>query len=268
MLTNIYFLDRNIVSLIRQSMDGKIDFNEEQMLMIDFIKKNDLPNVGFSIVLSAMEGEVKKVQTKNQFEKSLVNDGELIKSFFEYAKLDYNHYATDERFDGSELEEGFLVYCDFHRSIASFLMKDISVRKDFIKTVGVKEKIFKLANDLNISRSHPMIVLSLAALYGNIYAKKILKFHEAPKSTYNAVSDVMFLIRASMVAGLPAMRKSKVKTENLTLDKSLAELDKLINWSAVTNDSLNCVINVSYHKDLFSNLTETQYRMLNDELAN
>lgn len=222
---NLYFLDKNVLQLIQELQEGKQLTKPNEIAMQTRLKKIDKSGNIVSLMFSIIEGRKGRKETAEEKQLAINEESNILNGFFKYAttdidffktNVDYiselfseNHTELDEPKYISYLENFFELWkCFNDENDENVIPKNI--RENFT------DKLIENAKNLGIQLQHPVIVLTIGAIYGKEAAIQILK----PKSVniHNAYSDISMLSRL----GTNKARFSQThECEILTLDKGV-----------------------------------------------
>ncbi len=141
----------------------------------------------------------RSTRTDEDLKVQIIGDIQHARSFFKHAEVaerdEYvEHYITQLR--GIAVELGRPEYLAFLRAAND---GDLGMYQPIPKPkrFEVATKLVKMADDLKISRHHPVVVVTLACLYGNASARGVLKFKPAHATfgAENVLADVMAIRR-------------------------------------------------------------------------
>lgn len=260
-IKKVYFLDRCIISHIGKSVMGVPVDSPEAIELIEYLREIDKPNVGVSLALSVLEGEDARVQEIEEFTKVLVQETKLLGSFFRFAHIDGTFYCENSSI--SELfglEHQFDSYIKFHELVCPLIIRDRSVRD----AVSIKKQILEIARGQEISSNHPVVVTALAILYGSRVAKNVFK--PSKNKPYNAICDVMSLLRMAELKAESKLKQLGIAIEYLSLDKGMQGLFQLILIEAIKQNDSSYQFSLIYLPELFPKLDIEGYKALMKEI--
>lgn len=138
------------------------------------------------------------IDTDEELEKKILSDLVSMRKFFTNARV----YEPDEfvlyflkELRGNQIEEKRSDYLDFLRVLNDqFKLSNPVSPKQRLK---IAEKIIEQTIHFNFSRQHPVVAIGLACLYGNLAAKKLMKFKADPQNfdAENVLADIMLITR-------------------------------------------------------------------------
>lgn len=196
-IPTIYFLDVCTISNIKKQLSDK----DKSYLSpnVNFLEKIDLPHNGLSYFPSLMErvSDQKNIPTIEQLKEEANRDVKAIDEYFNNAKLFEPIefiYKCIEELCGNHIEILGQLYHSYLNKINNMGVADTKSRKERLKFA---KQIFNEANELKISSSHPVVISSIACVYGCISAKKVMKFKKKQSefNSSNALGDIMLLQR-------------------------------------------------------------------------
>jgi hypothetical protein len=195
----LYFVDicvANVTKLSRNTVEG----DARRTAWVNYLKRLDKPHNSFSYLLALAEkvndssGELSDAQLREQ----LLRDIAALRTFFVNAgviELDefLTGYAQEFRETPHELLQDayiqFLRIANDRFALGNAVARPLRLRK--------AEEILKEADALSIGRQHPVVLVTLACLYGNTSARKVMKFKAdaARFDAENALADIMIIAR-------------------------------------------------------------------------
>lgn len=194
----LYFLDICVVSYIKSFLE-KEKIDERKSRCIERLKELDRSQHRFSYLLALMEkvSDSRGGLTKNGLEEQILKDVDALRDFFKKAKIcESNDFLIDFlEFKGRPIEIGREKYLKF-LNILNYeleLWRPVASDKRIIKARDILDK----ADCLEIGRHHPVVILSLACLYGNGAARKVIKFKGGAGKfdAENSLADIMNISR-------------------------------------------------------------------------
>lgn len=267
----IVFLDRNVISTIKDHILG----NNIDTERLSILRKFDKPNTLISAIFSIREGQSAKLENREEMLATLQKDYEAIGKFFKKAHSDKKYLDNDI--------DGFLdTFCgEKEESWSNYEILLKYVRKELYQPVKkadrkvYKEKIISLAKENNIPNGHPVLMCCLALLYGSSDAMKIIKPKKVcsqeteDTDVYNSLSDLMILSRISTVSAVyRGISGMNVVLKYLTFDKGLAGfLSKTDLINSKCTDETTTTSTTKYKMNLFPSLNETEYLDLHREMG-
>ncbi|MBX8603456.1 hypothetical protein [Pseudomonas cichorii] len=199
MIPTLYFLDLCTISHIKDSLERDPGEGSPEPQTLAWLRENDLSHNGFSYLPALME---KASDTKSKFDvngliEEAARDLTALNSFFQHARVveDINlasQYVADLK--GIHPEILGPRYHDFLEYVNGLeLFNAMAPGKRF----KAAEAICEHATSLGIDKGHPLVLASVACVYGCVAAKKVLKFKKNPAefSSSNALGDVQVIQR-------------------------------------------------------------------------
>lgn len=200
-IPTLYHLDICVASMTKLSEEN-ISKDERKQSWINELRKLDRKHNSFSYLFALMEkvsdprGKLSDLELKEQ----ILGDVSALRCFFKKASV----YEPDEflvsyfdRLKGMPVELNKPSYIEFIELVNNkFKLKDtVSLSKRLNKA----KELLNEASTLGIYKQHPVVLVALACLYGNIYAKKLMKFKADANSfdAENALADILLIPRAA-----------------------------------------------------------------------
>ena len=234
-IPTLYMLDICVVSATKLT-SALLENNPRKANLVNYLRELDRPNNCFSYLFALMEkvSDSRGIDTDEELEKKILSDLVSMRKFFTNARV----YESDEfvldflkELRGNPIEEKRSDYLGFLRVLNDqFKLSNPVSPKQRLK---IAEKIIEQTNHFNFSRQHPIVAIGLACLYGNIAAKKLMKFKADPQNfdAENVLADIMLISR---FAGIKLEVEQLVcdgvyryiRTEFITDDNGLIEIIK------------------------------------------
>lgn len=197
-IPTLYMLDICVVNATKLSEEALIA-DARKAALVRSLRQLDRPQNSFSYLLALMEkvSDPRGSLSDDELEAQILRDITAMRQFFVNAKVQEEddfllNYARTLRHQPPELATS--AYLDFLRWANSRGLANPVPRVDRLDVAG---EILAQADALSIARQHPTILLTLACLYGNAAARKVMKF-KADTSAFraeNALADVMVISR-------------------------------------------------------------------------
>ncbi len=259
-MKRIYLLDRNIVSIIKNSVDQKPEYDNNKIRMLAKLKSKDTKNNDFSALLSILEGQKGRIENKEELKETLIYECNYLKKFFKYATTDCDYLTTNQNNTAevfiNDLENKLKLYGDFLLQVNEKILQKPKISEIF----KITKEIFQIAEKLNIEKTSLAVVLSISCLCGGEYARGILKPKKNIKSHYNAFSDIMSLQRVAMIGTLAKYKNKRVKF--ITLDKALHKTYESTKIFGDFIDNSTTSITLTLNKNMFPRLNMEQFNDL------
>jgi len=260
---NFYLLDRNIISIIKESVAGVKQTRKDKLTALANLRKIDKKSSVVSPMLSIIEGQSGRKESSPEVKNTLLKETEAISLFFKNAKVD-SKFLTDNSEQvcfalSQDIEEKWNDYDSFLKESNNFIFQPVSSKNK----IAYEANIISLAKKHSINCGHLVVMICLSCLYGCDTAKKVLKPKKVKKSNYNSLSDIQLLSRVNRVNALIGKYNLKYRTKLLTIDKPLNELQKLIDVLSSDIKSCGTVFSrMSYSASMFPDLNESEYLSL------
>ena len=228
MIPTLYFLDLCTISHIKSSLERDAADASAEPRTLTWLRENDLPHNGFSYLPALME---KASDTNSNFDvngltEEAVRDLAALNSFFEHARVveDINlasKYVADLK--GVHPEILGPRYHEFLDHVNGLKLFNTIASSKRLKSA---EAICEKAESLGIVKGHPLVLASVACVYGCVAAKKVLKFKKDPVefSSSNALGDVQVIQRIGQLTKLVEQsQRGFARTGFVTDDKYLQD---------------------------------------------
>jgi hypothetical protein len=195
----LHFVDICVASLIKPGSTAAVR-DPRKAALLARLRELDRPHNSFSYLLALAE---KVTDTRHglsdaELEAQILGDAAAMRAFFQHGRVIEDDaflagFARDLRGMPQELSRDACMR--FLRSANDrFRLGDPVARADRLRTA---ELIVREADALPLPRQHPVVLVTLAALYRNPSAAKIMKFRPDPArfQPENALADIMVISR-------------------------------------------------------------------------
>jgi|GEM_PF-1371564 len=199
MVPTLYFLDICLVNTTKLT-DAAIERDPRKAAWITHLRELDRPQHSFSYLLALIEkaSDLRSSLTDEALEEQVLKDVASLRSFFRNAQvLEPDEfliaYLREVRRVPPELSQP--AYLDFLAAANNkFALREPVAPRHRFETA---QAIVREADGLSIPRQHPVVLITLACLYGNADAKKVMKFKAKADEfvAQNALSDIMVISR-------------------------------------------------------------------------
>lgn len=196
----IHFLDICALDVTKRTK-AQIAADPRKADMAGRLEALDIPTNRISCFLALMEkaSDTRSTRTDEDLKAQIIGDIQQARSFFNHAEVvERDEYVEDyiTQLRRTAVELGRPAYLAFLRAAndADFgIHQPISKPKRF----EVASTLVAMADNLEISRQHPVLAVTLACLYGNASARGVLKFRRDPAAfdAENGLADVMAIRR-------------------------------------------------------------------------
>lgn len=244
-IPTLFFLDLCTISHIKKSLDRASDDTQVEPKTLAWLRKNDLPHNGVSYLPALME---KASDTQSNFDvegltEEAVRDLTALKRFFKQARLVESVELASKYVSDLKGVHPELLGPSYHE-----LLNFVNGLRIFnaiapAKRLKVVKEICEKAASLDIHKGHPLILASLACIYGCVAAKKVLKFKDNPAqfSSSNALGDIQVIQRVGKLTQLIEQAGSEkpggfARTQFVTDDKYLQDFYNLFFVNEVVSE--------------------------------
>lgn len=240
----VYFLDRNIISIIKDANVWKTIDDQNKKDILSHLYKIDSINSIITPMFSLFEGQHGRIEYDNEVFDTVDKELNVLKNFFKKAKVDDSFISNFELFEQAkvsiEYKKNVEDKISFLEDINDYLYQPLSseAKSNAIeKILCIQEEKYRDCFD----RIDPVVVASLCCVYGNNICKKILKPKKEVEKTsyYNAVMDFQHFTFFTMLVGRIESEYGKrhnpnIHCEFLSGDKFLNEF---FSWYKVNESS-------------------------------
>ncbi|EJR0963278.1 TPA: hypothetical protein NJ348_004705 [Vibrio parahaemolyticus] len=193
----LYFLDVCTISNIKKELAD--ESGEYKSPNTRFLRSIDTEINGISYFPSLMErvSDQNNTPTVDGLKTEARRDLEALDLYFKKIKLVEPLDFIDrfiEEICGAHIEDSASLYHEYLNKVNSMGIADTKSQKE---RLGFAKKIVDEANKLGVAQSHPVVISTIACIYGCISAKKVLKFKTNPSAfnSSNAIGDIMLMQR-------------------------------------------------------------------------
>ncbi len=199
----LYLLDICVVGATKLSEDS-LEQQPRKANLIATLRDLDRPNNCVSYLCALMEkvSDTRGLLSLDELKTQILADVSSLRSFFQNAHIvegDDFLIGFLKELMGRPIENQRAEYLKFLETLNNDfkLQNPISPSQRLCKA----KKIIKEAIALSISIQHPIVAISLACLYGNSAAKKLMKFKADPNKfdSENALADVLLISRFAKI---------------------------------------------------------------------
>jgi len=197
-IPTLYMLDICVVNATKLSGTAPAT-DARKAALVGRLRHLDRPQNSFSYLLALTEkvSDPRPSLSDDEFEAQILQDVAAMRRFFVQARVQEEDgflldYARALRHQPPELGTG--AYLDFLRLANGRGLANPVPRADRLR---VASEMMAQADALLIARQHPTVLLTLACLYGNISARKVMKFKADHRNfrAENALADIMVISR-------------------------------------------------------------------------
>ena len=275
----IILVDRNVVSAcgeILNSLQARETLSMKNTKREIELRELDSSSNQISSFLSIVEGSTGIDESPQEKENTLEHEVYIIQKYFTKAETD-GQYLLDKKKEISELfsnnyiEENGLKYQKFIYDIQSLLLESVSKLKRF----EFLEKILKLAYKYNVNQKHPIVICSIAVLYGNNEVRRVFKFKKKcdeetrrkdSYNVYNVYNDLMIISRVRRIKQILKDSARKDEIKYFSFDKPLNDLvnSLIINQSKIekTEDGGSILELEINYAQIFTHLSDEEINEL------
>ncbi|HCH0728816.1 TPA: hypothetical protein NKO76_002057 [Vibrio parahaemolyticus] len=196
-IPTLYFLDVCTISNIKKELAD--ESGEYKSPNARFLRTIDTEINGISYFPSLMErvSDQNNTPTVDGLKTEARRDLEALDLYFKKIKLVEPLDFIDrfiEEICGGHIETSASLYHEYLNKVNSMGIADTKSQKE---RLGFAKKIVDEANKLGVAQSHPVVISTIACIYGCISAKKVLKFKTNPSAfnSSNAIGDIMLMQR-------------------------------------------------------------------------
>jgi hypothetical protein len=269
----IILLDRNALAYIRDWEWGTTGPDTKRYVSL---RRLDRRSNLISPLFSLWEGRQGRKETEVEKRHAVEKDCVLIQRFFYRARTDTRF--IEENIDSlpSILAQGLEENFGRYEIVISKVQADLFQPLSKSAAIAYEQSLLSFADSVGIQRTHPVVILSLALLYGSPIARKVIKpkrkIKDAEKAAYNALVDIMLVSRLSFLHTIEQESRQAGQTlrfEFFTFDEGLEEYSKLIRLrknSSKRIDETTYATTVDIPRELFPGLDEDEFFQLGNRI--
>ncbi|WP_040067950.1 hypothetical protein [Pseudomonas batumici] len=251
----LHFLDVCAISHIKTHLKKSPDPDAPVRESISELRKLDVPGNGISYLAAFLEktSDLNHPKTDEGLVAEVECDLTALQQFFKNAKVyEGGHITPDQILElkGEHPEELGPIYHQFLIFINSLKLYDAPAADKRLELVA---QICSKAEKLGILKNHPVVITSVACVYGFVPALKVIKFKEDPAefNASNALGDIQLIQRIANMSNLilEIWRKQRIgyaKTKFFTDDRDLRLLLECFSVSDVSRNESEGLTTTSY----------------------
>ena len=195
----LHFVDICVASLTKPASTAA-PRDPRKTALLARLRELDRPHNSFSYLLALAEkvSDTRRGLSDAELEAQILGDAAAMRAFFQHARVIEDDtflagFARDLRGMPQELSRDACMRF-LHSANDHFRLGNPVAKADRLRTA---ELIVREAEALPLPRQHPVVLVTLAALYQNPSAVKIMKFRLDPSrfQPENALADVMVISR-------------------------------------------------------------------------
>jgi hypothetical protein len=237
----LYMLDICVVNATKLT-NASLVKDHRKAKLVNYLRELDRPANCFSYFFALMEkvSYSRGIETDEDLERNILSDLSSMRDFFKNARVgetDDFVLAFLKELRGEPIETKREDYLNFLNDLNNkFKLSNSVTPKQRLKKAA---EIIERADNFAISKQHPVVIIGLACLYGNLAAKKLMKFKAAPQrfDAENALADIMLISRfAGVKLEIEQMGRNGTgypRSDFITDDNGLIEIIKCFKPSIV-----------------------------------
>ncbi|AFW02894.1 hypothetical protein BAR24_09575 [Gluconobacter oxydans] len=266
-IPTLYMLDICVANATKFSKKA-MESNVRKAALVESLRELDRDHNSISYFLALLEKtyDPRASLSAEELEAQILHDVATLRQFFVHAKIVESDAVLISTFRAikrqpCDPEQGN--HLNFLRQVNSLGLANPVART---KRLEMANRILEGADLFSIPRNHPTVLITLGSLYGNVHARKVLKFKADINafSAENAFADISIILRflsakfrtegSSTLYG-----RSYERMQFLTDDIGLTGLLECFmgyKERIVRQDGINQTIEGSYEIDLANIVTE------------
>ena len=257
LVPHLYLLDRNAVSVIKESNAGKVQSEKKKIRFLNHLRSLDRVGAFITPLLSIMEGEHGKADTAEEKSACQRKESESLRQFFRFAKIDSDYLDTTSSLLGqiftNHREKAWEQRERFCAVAAPMIAHQ--VKREQRRTL--ESQLIALAKDFELDATEPIVALILACLYESEDARRVVK--PAKFNAYNVLSDLHMLSRINMVAAIAGEHDRSLRVTFLSMDSGLNGVLKHIKVVERKMSEGILTLRTQYSRGLFPALSEAEH---------
>jgi len=263
-MKKIYLLDRNVVSIIKDSNSEKPQKGKKLELLNKIRFRDDKRSI-FSPLLSILEGQHGRRETKEEINATIEKESKHIKTFFKHAIIDSDFLIKNNELISDLISKEREIKSDEYMSFLGYASRLIYQPLSEDTRKATLADLIKHANSLGIPLGHPVFMCCVATIFGSQEARKVVKPKKEKYDAHNALSDIILISRINNIKLLK--RNNEIILKFITLDHSLEKFISMVSVIEITPSSDGCFQRLSYNRKLFPCLGESEYQNLMKQLG-
>ncbi|AXH54539.1 hypothetical protein [Pseudomonas amygdali] len=256
----LHFLDLCAISHIKTYLKKGQDPNAPIRESISELRKLDVAGDGISYLASLLEktSDLNRSTSDEELVSEVEQDLASLQQFFKNSTVYEGGRVTPAQIldlKGEHPEELGPIYHQFLIFINSLKLSDVPAAD---KRLEVVAQVSSKAQELGILKNHPLVIVSIACIYGFVPAAKVIKFKDNPAefNASGALGDIQLIQRLANMANLVREvwrqhRKGYAHTNFFTDDRNLRLL-------------LECFVVRDVSRSELENMMTTSYQMTTD----
>jgi hypothetical protein len=276
----LYLLDICIVSATKLT-EEQLSSQPRKEKLIKELRNLDRPNNYFSYLFAMMEkvSDSRGIMTADELRAQILEDMAALRIFFKNASV-----YEDDDFAIKFLDDLMGHPIEHKRTEHLSFLSKLNDQYKLYNSISPKHRLNKAkeiiqdAKNLSIHLHHPVVIITLACLYGNKMAKKLMKFKADPKKfdAENALADVLLISRyAKLKLQIEQLGRNDGPFKNVTFitdDSALMEIVRCFKPQSVKYQNKTDVreslltMTVEFDK-LLSEAKENEYIVVADLLS-
>lgn len=197
-IPTLYFLDICVVNATKLTDADLNKKNPRKSRLVARLRELDRPQNCFSYLCALMEkvSDSRGKISNDELEKQIIYDLSALRAFFKNARVyEPDGFISDflNHLRYIPIEVNRHNYLTFIKAANQLLKNTVSPKFRLDKA----REIINEADNYKVSRQHPVVIITLAHLYGNSDARKLMKF-KADLNKFeaeNALADIMAIER-------------------------------------------------------------------------
>ncbi|WP_338029738.1 hypothetical protein [Gluconacetobacter tumulisoli] len=176
-----------------------LEANARKAALVKSLRDLDKPHNSISYFLALLEKtfDPRASLSVEELEAQILNDVATMRRFFINAKIDESDallIGIMRAMKRQPCDPEQDIHLEFLRDVNSLGLANPVARANRLE---MARKILEKADSLSISRQHPTVLLTLGSLYGNVNARKVIKFKADTNvfSAENAFADISIILR-------------------------------------------------------------------------
>lgn len=245
LIPTLYFLDICVISHIKDFQAG-VDLSEHKQQIIAQISRIDLAHNGISYLAALVEkaSDQMNLMTTEELITQANLDIFAIQRFFKEARLIEMPRFIHEFIRSLKGEHPELLGSSYHMFLQFANASGIHNTAAPSKRISVAKMLCEKAVELGIPKQHPVVLTTLACVYGSIPAKKVMKLKQNPRefNSSNALGDILFAQRfgkyRQAIEAVSSLEGRFVRSDFVTSDQYLQTFISYFDFQEVlTQDS-------------------------------
>jgi hypothetical protein len=269
-MSNVYLLDRNVVSLIKYYNAKGRPRDREKRIFLNHLERLDRGGNFISPLIAINEGQRSAPESAEEFRVTARDESAAVGKFFRFARTDADFFHVEDVLQpliNGLLEPKFDQYVEFLKDVSPLAIQPQAAGKRLERCIDVINR----AKQTGIPACHVIVVAVLSATYGNRSSIAILNPRIKGDKAYNAANDLMVISRLCRMQAADFSRRMNYIF--ITMDKNLRIFHSFFSnvggaylGHEVGGELVRHSVSLSIHKNIFTQIQDAEWITLQELL--